>query len=209
MTAKEFYEKNRGKYFYYEGEKVRVVGYDYGSVIISTKKDGWEFKSRHNVDRLLLHEGEKGVYVNIKNLNPIEPQELDLCNTLKGCEGMTLYSLAHGYVVLKSIIDRCIYPIVVTTSDGDTIDYCKDGRHLSMYKGECMLFPSKENRDWSTFKKPIKIKEGDPVMCFNGINNSWVLRKYNNATPVSYKHIVPATEFDFTDIESNKSKSII
>ena len=38
MNAKEFYELNKGKYFTYNGEKVRVVGYDYGSVIISTKK---------------------------------------------------------------------------------------------------------------------------------------------------------------------------
>ena len=83
MTAKEFYELNKGKYFMCNGEKVRVVGYDPHYVIISTKKYGWVFKSRHNIDRLLLHDGEKGLYVNIEELNPIEPQEIDLCEILK------------------------------------------------------------------------------------------------------------------------------
>ena len=82
-----------------------------------------------------------------------------------------------------------------------------------------MLFPSKENRDWSTFKKPIKIKRGTHVMCSNG--DGWFLREYAGGkevaldegklvgATVTVKYIVPATEFDFTDIESNKSKSII
>ena len=156
MNAKEFYELNKGKYFIYKDEKVRVVGYDSQHVIISTKKGRFELGAIHNVDRLLLHDGEKCLYVNIENLKPIEPQEIDLCEILKGCEGITLYSPIHGDAVLKFIRYYGNDPIVVTLSDGDTIDYCRDGRYLSMYKGECLLFPSKENRDWSTFKKPIK-----------------------------------------------------
>ena len=146
-------------------------------------------------------------------------QELNLCELLKGCEGITLYSPIHGDVVLDSINNSNTDPIIVTLSDGDYIDYCKDGRYLAMYDGECMLFPSKENRDWSTFKKPIKIKKGTHVMCSNG--DGWFLREYAGGeevaldegklvgATVTVKYIVPATEFDFTDIESNKSKSII
>ena len=213
MTAQEFYELNKGKYFDYKGHKVRVVGMSSTSspILVSGYMYGWYISHKNNklidlIDGSLINNNDKLWFASIDLL---KQEELDLCEILKGCEGITLYSPIHGDVVLKLIRYSGNDPIVVTLSDGETIDYCKDGRYLSMYKGECMLFPSKENRDWSTFKKPIKIKEGDPVMCFNGINNSWVLRKYNNATPVSYKHIVPATEFDFTDIESNKSKSII
>ena len=82
MNAKEFFEKNRGKYFMYGDKEVRVVGYDIQHVIISTKKGGCEFGTIHNVDRSLLHDGEKGLYVNIKDLNPIEQPELDLCRTI-------------------------------------------------------------------------------------------------------------------------------
>ena len=130
-------------------------------------------------------------------------QELNLCEILKGCEGMVFYSTMVGYCRLLEVTKF----ITIGYGDDEYVFLESDGKYS--IDGECTIFPSKENRDWSTFKKPIKIKEGDPVMCFNGINNAWALRKYNNATQVYYKHIVPATEFDFTDIESNKSKSII
>ena len=200
----------------YDGEKVRVVGYGPEHVIISTQKGGWEFGIIHNVNRLLLHDGEKGLYVDIEELMPIETQEIDLCEILKGCEGVELWSDIFGKCkFVESLSGDSDYEIVVLVLDTNSGDneyeqFTKYGRFYDCYpSGKCMLWPSETNRDWSTFKKPIKIKEGDPVMCFNGICNSWVLRKYNNAVPVYYKHIVPATEFDFTNIESNKSKSII
>ena len=30
--------------------------------------------------------------------------------------------------------------------------------------GECLIFPSKENRDWSTFKKPCQFKKGELIL---------------------------------------------
>ena len=145
-------------------------------------------------------------------------QELNLCEILKECEGITLYSPIFGEVILISINGNLEYPIKVR-ANGCIRAFAKNGLYLSMYDGECMLFPSKENRDWSTFKKPIKIKEGTHVMCSNGYG--WFLREYAGGkevaldegklvvATVTVKYIVPATEFDFTDIESNKSKSII
>ena len=39
----------------------------------------------------------------------------------------------------------------------------KIGRYYNLPNTECMLFPSKENRDWSTWKNPnVKIKHFDP-----------------------------------------------
>ena len=92
MKAEEFFERNRGKYFMYGAEKVRVVGFDSQHVIISTKKGGWEFDAIHNVDKLLLSDGEKGLYVNIKDLNPIDQPEPDLCKLLEGCEDLVQVS---------------------------------------------------------------------------------------------------------------------
>ena len=44
-SAKELYEKHAGEYFYYHGEKVRLVGYSlvyYDSVIIASGySEGW------------------------------------------------------------------------------------------------------------------------------------------------------------------------
>lgn len=43
-------------------------------------------------------------------------------------------------------------------------DFLEDGKLESCHgeDGECMLFPSKENRDWSTFKSPWKHKHFEP-----------------------------------------------
>ena len=223
MDAKEFFEKNKGKYFDYEGHKVRVVGMSSTSspILVSGYMYGWDISHKNSklidfTDNSLVKNNDKLWFASIDLL---KQEEFNLCEILKGCEGITLYSPIHGDVVLESINNLNTDPIIVTLSDGDYIDYCKDGRYLAMYNGECMLFPSKENRDWSTFKKPIKIKEGTHVMCSNG--DGWFLREYAGGkevaldegklvgATVTVKYIVPATEFDFTDIESNKSKSII
>jgi len=73
-------------------------------------------------------------------------------------------------------------------------------------EGECTLFPSKENRDWSTFVKPIRVKEGDPVMTKWNSASFWKLENYTKENKPDF--IVPVSEFDFTDFDSNKSKSI-
>lgn len=50
--------------------------------------------------------------------------------------------------------DLCDYPFILNLtfgSDGTYMSRCDD--HGNYYEiGECMLFPSKYNRDWSTFK---------------------------------------------------------
>ena len=202
MTAQEFYKENKGRYFMYRERRVRVVGFDIDDdnslpIMIAYKDGYWSFPYsiskdvEYVVDESLINDGDMGEWVSIESLIPIE-KELNLCELLKGCEGFKIYSLIHGDVVLKSIIDRCNDPIVVTLSDGDTIDYCKDGRYLSMYNGECMLFPSKENRDWSTFKR-------GPFMCSGG--TAWILKKNR---PETYTYVVPVSEFNFDDFESNK-----
>ena len=112
MTAKEFFEQNRGKYFKYSDDVVRVVGYDIQHVIISTKKGGWEFDTTHNVDKLLLSDGKKGLYVNIKDLNPIAPKKIDLCKILEGCEGIVFYSTMVGYCKLIELTEFITIGIV-------------------------------------------------------------------------------------------------
>lgn len=45
MTAQEFYEKYKGEYFTYDGEKVKVVGYERDSdfIIVSGYSDGYSY----------------------------------------------------------------------------------------------------------------------------------------------------------------------
>ena len=79
-------------------------------------------------------------------------ENLNLVEILKDCpEGTKLYSTVFGEVEFERIND-IIGPIVVTTNIGDPECFTADGKMFARYNGECVLFPSKEQRDWSKFK---------------------------------------------------------
>ena len=87
-------------------------------------------------------------------------ENLNLVEILKDCpEGTKLYSPVFGVVEFESIKD-IIGPIVVTTNTGNAECFTADGKMYTRYNGECLLFPSKEQRDWSKFK--IKKPKFDP-----------------------------------------------
>ena len=83
-------------------------------------------------------------------------EQINIAEILKDCpSGMELYSPIFGDVYLDEI--RPHLAVVVRTSDKQKEEFLYDGRFG--INGECMLFPSKENRDWSTFQRPFK--DGD------------------------------------------------
>ena len=83
MTAKEFYELNKGKYFMYDGEKVKLVGYkkdDPPKYLIITYSDGWVNEEDYDVIDPSLIDSESLVngecsfyYVFARELNPLKP----------------------------------------------------------------------------------------------------------------------------------------
>lgn len=90
-------------------------------------------------------------------------ENLNLVEILKDCpKGTKLYSCIHGEVEFCKLIEGC-YSISVTTIRNETHLFTSDGRNERFYDGECMLFPSKDNRDWSTFSVPKKkVERFDP-----------------------------------------------
>lgn len=87
-------------------------------------------------------------------------ENLDLVKILKGCPvGTKLYSTVYGECEIIFISRRYMYPICVKNSSGDHIFYTRNGL-LFFNQGECTLFPSKEQRDWSKFK--IEKSEPNP-----------------------------------------------
>ena len=88
-------------------------------------------------------------------------ENLDLTKILKDCpEDTKLYSPIFGVVELVKVHNDGDYPIEVRLSDNALDSFTKDGRIFAEHDGECMLFPSKDQRDWSKFKveKPKKPK---------------------------------------------------
>ena len=91
-------------------------------------------------------------------------ENIDLTKILKDCpRGFKLYSAVHGEVTFLSIEDGEEYPIGVLLKDSDcTAYYSSSGKAFTSY-GECVLFPSEVQRDWSKFTAPwLKRERFDP-----------------------------------------------
>lgn len=80
-------------------------------------------------------------------------ENLNLVEILKDCpKGAKLYSTIYGEVEYENIDEDDEYPITFKTSKGTPISVTSDGKYFRYYyDGECTLFPSKEQRDWSKF----------------------------------------------------------
>ena len=95
-------------------------------------------------------------------------ENIDLTKILKDCpKGWKLYSSVYGeliynhmYVSSSASKIYFTHPNRRSILDGTaiTIEYSWDGR-LSHGEGECTLFPSKDQRDWSKFTAPWYKKE--------------------------------------------------
>lgn len=138
-------------------------------------------------------------------------EELNLVEILKNVpSGSKLWSYISGDIEFESIdYQDPKYPIKTST---DT--FTSDGK-LYEDRGECILFPSKDQRDWSKFK--VDLPKCTKVMCSSG--RGWNLRYYawnkrcydggkKTGNTSDWDYIVPVSDFDFTNLESNINKSI-
>lgn len=93
----------------------------------------------------------------------METKKLNLTKILKDCpEGTKLYSPFLGVVLFHCLFEHD-GSIEVTNVEGNTYQFSPDGKYIDNKDGEVSLFPSKENRDWSTFVVPkAKIEHFDP-----------------------------------------------
>ena len=88
-------------------------------------------------------------------------ENLNLVEILKDCpEGTKLYSTIHGEVTLITSNDTSQhYPISVRVNDKTVEIFTSEGKLLNKFDGECILFPSKTQRDWSKFTAPWHKKD--------------------------------------------------
>lgn len=94
-------------------------------------------------------------------------ENIDLSKILKDCpKGFKLYSLLHGEVSFRGIDETNDYPIAydypIMGCIGESTSafyLTRNGAYSSHYNGDCILFPSREQRDWSKFAAPWYKKE--------------------------------------------------
>ena len=81
-------------------------------------------------------------------------ENIDLTKILKNCpKGFRLYSIVQGEVSF-SAIENGRYPICVLTDNNNSIAYYSSNGKIYVTRGECVLFPSKDQRDWNKFTAP-------------------------------------------------------
>lgn len=85
---------------------------------------------------------------------------MNIAEILRKCPtGTKLYSPVFGEIVLKKVDYDEEYPITCITKKGFYAFFSSDGMFFCDYSDtECMLFPSKDQRDWSKFKNPNQSK---------------------------------------------------
>lgn len=90
-------------------------------------------------------------------------ENINLCEILKDCpNGTKLYSPLFGEVAFCDIEENGVWPIRIKFHNDDLVVeslFIKDGRHYNYPHGECLLLPSKDQRDWSKFTAPWLKKE--------------------------------------------------
>lgn len=105
-------------------------------------------------------------------------ENLDLTKILKDCpKGKKLYSAVYGEVEFVGIVEGSYYPIICHRKNIDLkrLTHTACGRLFDKYSGDCVLFPSKTQRDWSKFTIQKKHKEDLPkgtiVICTDTKND--------------------------------------
>lgn len=106
---------------------------------------------------------------------------MNIAEILKKCpEGTKLYSLVCGELELVCVTDEEEYPIICrVTANGKYDSFTSDGREFFDYPdAKCVLFPSKDQRDWSkfgaTYQKPKpELKPFDKVLVRDMDDEVW------------------------------------
>ena len=82
-------------------------------------------------------------------------ENINLTKILKDCpKGWKFWSPIFGQMEFFSISEICNYPIVLSCKKGK-IWFSKEGLYdIENEDAECLLFPSKEQRDWNNFTAP-------------------------------------------------------
>ena len=133
-------------------------------------------------------------------------ENLNLVEILKDCpKGTKFYSTIYGEVEFGGI-EKETYLVTLMTKYHNSTYVTSNGKYSIFFDGECTLFPSKDQRDWSKFTTPwLKKERFDPknLMPFDKVlvrdNNSscWRCTLYSHQRETkgsnSYRYVTMAS----------------
>lgn len=147
-------------------------------------------------------------------------ENLNLVEILKDCpKGTKLYSTIYGEVELIEVIyvDDVIYPIIVKIYGGKTDGFTSDGKLLNTFEGECTLFPSREQRDWSKFKvkkpkfDPKTLKAFDKVLARVSVHQRWIGTTFSHISEEDgiYKYVTATCFYAYCIPYNDDTKHLV
>ena len=117
-------------------------------------------------------------------------ENIDLTKILKNCPiGTEFWSDNYGKVQLLRINRSLEHPIMVRCTNGSSTSYTKEGWCNIYFPANCLLWPSKDCRDWSKFTAPWYKKEKfdpktlqpyDKVLVNDTPNTMWKVDFYSH-----------------------------
>ena len=156
-------ERKVGEIFEYEGHKLKVVeevGTECHKCFLFSR-DCKSSDIRGACWKNDRTDNKSVIFVEVKDE---QLQELNLCEILKNCpEGTELWSDNYGTVKFVNVGSEWDTPIEVELTDGQIEHYTEEGWHDKRFPASCLLWPSKDCRDWSKFTAPwLKKKRFNP-----------------------------------------------
>ena len=145
-------------------------------------------------------------------------ENIDLTKILKDCpKGFQLYSPIFGIVYLKSVTPYYVY---ITTIREVEVIITKNGRYFSEYEdSECILFPSKDQRDWSKFTihwlkeerfDPKTLKPFDKVLVRDSRDEKWRCEFFSYIRDyAAFPYVSIATGYKFCIPYNNDTKHLV
>lgn len=123
-------------------------------------------------------------------------ENINLCEILKDCpKGTKLWHSVHGEVTFICVCKDVTWTIKLKICVGGICYLQKDG-HLKEGVGDCLLWPSKEQRDWSKWKcqkpkfDPKTLQPYDKVLVRDFKDDDWICSIFShickNAGPYKY-----------------------
>ena len=162
-------ERKIGETFEFEGKKIEVRA-------ASRACDGCFLEEKCCIDSAELlgtcgfgdrTDKKDVIFVEIQeqpHVQAEQPKELNLCEILKNCpEGTELWSDNYGLVKFVNVSTEWDTPIRVKLTNGFIARYTEEGWCDKRFPANCLLWPSRDCRDWSKFTAPwLKKERFDP-----------------------------------------------
>lgn len=116
-------------------------------------------------------------------------ENIDLTKILKDCpKGTKFYSPICGEVDFIEIRSYKEYPIV-TKKGISEYKFTEKGLYYADVDGECLLFPSKDQRDWSKFTAPWYKKEKFDPKALHPFDKVLVFDSDRPWTPLMFSYL--------------------